>query len=200
MIARILGSAKRAINAPNAPQTAQMARANGPDMGQRVRNRATNAPNTPFSDGMRRYAKSDTRMALLRPATKWRRVPTIERPARLSRLCANSLPATPAIVRSVTGQFQSIEAERIERDTPSCFVSTDLPAGAWAKAGNRPTTPRNRPISGARSFLQNLSIIYRRFREIYRWRLSPNIAGAPEYPQPIRNRPRGYPQLEVDDG
>lgn len=59
---------------------------------------------------------------------------------------------------------------------------------------------KKRPISFAKPTSWNLPIIYRQFREIYRWRQSPSITGAPEYPQNIRNWWRGSPQREVSDG
>lgn len=162
-----------------APQTHQTPHPNGPDRGQMVHYRVINAPNAPVSDGMRQQ-----------PAAKWGRVPTIDGSAHLSRSCPRRWTAAPEIVRSVTGQFQLIEAERVEGATTAPAESTD----------NRPTFHEKRPIMGTKAPARNLSIIYRRFGEIYRWRLSPRTPHVPEYPQPIRNRSRGYPQREVSHG
>jgi hypothetical protein len=80
----------------NGSQTAQRSHANGPDMGQRGNNHAMNTPNAPLSGGIRPeypqpirspvcgYVQLNLRQAVLRPATKWGRAPTIGAPTRLT--------------------------------------------------------------------------------------------------------------------
>jgi hypothetical protein len=112
----------------NGSQTAQRSHANGPDMGQRGNNHAMNTPNAPLSGGIRPeypqpirspvcgYVQLNLRQAVLRPATKWGRAPTIGAPTRLTVHPPGLRPSAQAIVRSVTGQLQLAEAERVASD------------------------------------------------------------------------------------
>ncbi len=85
----------------------------------RLSRRTTYAPEypQPIRNPARGYPQPDTRLAVLYRATKWGRVPTVERPTPLSRPCPSSRPPAQPIVRSVTGQLQETEAERVTRYT-----------------------------------------------------------------------------------